>query len=73
MLFIWCLIGIIVLLSMYFIIHFKTIRKMKKKEESKKSNVSSLPTLQDYLNYVKSEQSVLEENGVGYSHYVYVK
>lgn len=47
---------------------------MKKSEFNKgASKVSNLPTMQDYLNYVKSEKGTIEENGVGYSHYVYVK
>ena len=45
---------------------------MKNKESKKRVKVS-LPSLQDYLKYIKSESKTSKENSLGYSHSVYVK
>jgi hypothetical protein len=44
-----------------------------KSKKSKKVEKVSLPSIQDYLKYVKSENKTTSDNTVGYSHYVYVK
>jgi len=42
-------------------------------KKSKKVEKPSLPSIQDYLKYVKSENKTTNENTVGYYHSVYVK
>jgi len=44
-----------------------------KNKKVKKGEKVSLPSIQDYLKYVKSENKASSENTVGYYHSVYVK
>lgn len=50
----------------------KTIMKSEKKNETVATK-NELPTMQEYLNYVRCENAITEDNGVGYNHYIYVK
>lgn len=43
------------------------------KNNEQKNSKNELPTIQEYLNYVKCENATTDDNGVGYSHYIYVK
>jgi hypothetical protein len=51
----------------------KTMMNNEKKTNDAVSTKNELPTMQEYLNYIRCENATTEDNGVGYSHYIYVK